>query len=299
MSVLIVGSVALDSVKTPFGEVSSALGGSATYASVASSFFCVPHIIGVVGEDFPQEYISLLDNRGIDVKGLEVVKGKTFHWSGYYEYDLNTAHTLDTQLNVFQEFSPKLPESHKSIPYVFLANIDPDLQLSVLDQVKSPKLTVCDTMNFWIQNKKASLLKVLKSVDIVLLNDGEARELCETPNLLKASRMILDMGPKWVIVKKGEHGAIMVSEKGIFSAPAYPLEIIFDPTGAGDSFAGGLIGYLSQQDEITDEKIRQAIIYGSAIASFNVESFSLDRLREISIEDIEDRFEEFRRISIF
>lgn len=299
-NLVIVGSVALDSVKTPFGEVKDALGGAAVYSSYASSFFAQPGIVGVVGSDFPEQHLQLLQQKGIDVSGIEVSKkGKTFRWEGYYEYDMNDAKTVRTELGVFASFQPKLPESFRSTDYVFLANIDPELQLKVLQQVKKPKLTLLDTMNYWISNKKRQLLEVVSKVDVLLLNDGEARQLFETPNLVKAAAAALELGPKFVIIKKGEHGALLFSDGNHFSAPSYPLEAIKDPTGCGDSFAGALIGYLAGRDSASEKDIRKAIIYGSVVASFNAEDFSLERMKRLTVGEIEKRYSEFEKIREF
>ena len=299
MSVLVVGSVAFDSVKTPFGEVDEALGGSGTYFSVSASYFTDVCLVAVVGEDFPQEHVDMLKSHKIDVSGLERRPGKTFRWKGYYEYDLNTAHTVDTQLNVFADFKPDLPENYRDCEYVFLANIDPVLQARVLDQVKKPKLVACDTMNFWIEGKLADLKKTLSRVNLLIINDGEARELAKEPNIVKAARKILEWGPSTLIVKRGEYGALMIDAHSIFSAPAYPLEFVFDPTGAGDTFAGGLMGYLSSNGAVKDDVMRQAIIYGSTMASFNVEDFSLNRLRKLSRDEIDTRFRFFKKMTHF
>lgn len=297
--VLIVGSVALDNVKTPFGDVKDALGGAAVYSSVAAGYFSPVNLVGVVGEDFPSEHVEFLSSRGIDLTGLQYMAGETFKWSGFYEFDMNQAHTLETKLNVFRDFKPQIPESYKESEYVFLANIDPELQLQVLDQIKSPKLTVCDTMNFWIESKKDALLEVLMRVDIVFMNDAEVRQLCDTFSVIKAANMIREMGPSVVIVKKGEHGAVMISDDAYFSAPSYPLEEVRDPTGAGDSFAGGFIGYIASTDNVCDSTLRQAVIYGSTLASYNVEDFSLRRLSALSREDIVNRYCEFRSFAHF
>ena len=297
--VLIVGSVALDNVKTPFGDVKNALGGAAVYSSVAAGYFSPVNLVGVVGEDFPSEHVEFLSSRGIDLTGLQYMVGETFKWSGFYEFDMNQAHTLETKLNVFQHFKPQIPESYKKSEYVFLANIDPELQLQVLDQIESPKLTVCDTMNFWIESKKDALLEVLKRVDIVFMNDAEVRQLCDTFSVIKAANMIREMGPSVVIVKKGEHGAVMISDDAYFSAPSYPLEEVRDPTGAGDSFAGGFIGYIASTDNVCDSTLRQAVIYGSTLASFNVEDFSLRRLSALSREEIDGRYCEFQSFAHF
>ena len=299
MSLLVVGSVAFDSVKTPFGEVDEVLGGSATYFSTAASYFTDVSLVAVVGDDFPDKHLKFLKSRNIDIEGIEKREGKTFRWKGEYGYELNEAQTLDTQLNVFQSFKPKLPESYKEKKIVFLANIDPDLQRDVLEQVNNPSLIACDTMNFWIGGKRESLLKTLSLVDILLINDGEARELSNEPNLVKAARKIHSYGPKTLIIKRGEYGALMFKDNKIFSAPAYPLETIFDPTGAGDSFAGGFMGYLANTMNFDESNIRRAIIFGSVMASFNVESFSLDRLRSLDYEEVKNRFTEFKGLTHF
>ncbi len=299
MSLLVVGSVAFDSVKTPFGEVDEVLGGSATYFSTAASYFADVAVVAVVGDDFPDKHLKFLKSRSIDIEGIEKREGKTFRWKGEYGYELNEAKTLDTQLNVFQSFKPNLPESYKEKKIVFLANIDPDLQRDVLEQVNSPSLIACDTMNFWIEGKRESLLKTLSLVDILLINDGEARELSNEPNLVRAARKIHSYGPKTLIIKRGEYGALMFKDNKIFSAPAYPLETIFDPTGAGDSFAGGFMGYLANTMNFDESNIRRAIIFGSVMASFNVESFSLDRLRSLDYEEVKNRFTEFKGLTHF
>ncbi len=299
MAVLIVGSIALDSVKTPFGEAEEVLGGSATYASYAASFFTTPYLVGVVGKDFPEKHIELLRGKSIDLKGLMVEEGKTFRWKGYYDFDLNSAKTLSTCLNVFQNFRPRLPEEYRKIKNVFLGNIDPDVQLEVIDQVESPELVVGDTMNFWISNKKEALLKVLKKINVLVINDAEARQLSEEPNLIKAGKNLLSFGPEYIIIKKGEHGALLFSDSVFFSLPAYPLESLYDPTGAGDSFAGGFIGYLSGIDNFNGSEFKKALVYGSVVASFDVEDFSLNRLVKLNKEDIDRRYKEFVNISHF
>jgi len=299
MSLLVVGSVAFDSVKTPFGEVDEVLGGSATYFATAASYFTDVAIVAVVGDDFPEEHLTFLKSRKINTAGIERKEGKTFRWKGEYGYELNEARTLDTQLNVFQSFQPKLPESYKGRRVVFLANIDPDLQREVLSQVKEPALVACDTMNFWIEGKRESLLETLKLVDMLLINEGEARELSKQPNLVKAAEIILSFGPKALVIKRGEYGALMFQKGKIFSAPAYPLESVFDPTGAGDSFAGGFMGYLSSTMNFEESNIRKAIIFGSVMASYNVESFSLDRMKALDYSEIESRFREFKALTHF
>lgn len=299
MSLLVVGSVAFDSVKTPFGQVDEAIGGSATYFSLSAGFFNDIHLVAVVGEDFPDKEIEFLNTRNVDTLGLQRVQGKTFRWKGEYSFELNEARTLETQLNVFEKFSPKIPESYRDAKYVFLANIDPELQLSVLQQVKSPEFVGMDTMNFWIGGKRDALLKVLRKVNILTINDGEARQLTEEANLVKAARKILSYGPKILIIKRGEYGALMFNGVNIFSVPAYPLETVFDPTGAGDSFAGGLMGYLSNVQEVNDESLRQAMIFGSVMASFNVEDFSINRMRGLTYEEIKKRFRMFKDLTHF
>jgi sugar/nucleoside kinase (ribokinase family) len=299
MSVLVVGSVALDSIKTPFGKRDDILGGSATFFSIAASFFNKVDMVAAVGEDFPRAYIDIFRRRGIGLDGLTVSPGKTFRWKGFYEYDLNTAHTLSTHLNVFRDFDPKVPKHLRRPDILFLANIDPGLQRNVLTQVKRPRLVACDSMNYWIQNKRSCLVSLLKSVDIFLVNDAEARQLSGESNLIKAARAILRLGPKAVVIKRGEHGVIYFSKSQHFVAPAYLLEKIFDPTGAGDTFAGGLIGYLSGARCVNDAAIRKGIIYGSVMASFTVEAFSVSRLTGITEKDIAKRFDHFRAITRF
>ena len=297
--VLIVGSVALDSVKTPLGQVRDALGGAAVYSSVAASYFAPVMVVGVVGEDFPKEYLDFLAGRGIDTCGIQIRPGKSFRWGGSYEYDLNQAHTLFTELNVFEHFRPEIPPSYRRAEFVFLANIDPDLQIEVLEQVGRPKLAACDTMNFWIENKRDALLEVLKRVDVAFMNDAEIRQLVGTGSLVKAASEVRRLGPNIVIVKKGEHGALMFCDEICFAAPSYPLEEVVDPTGAGDSFAGGFIGYLAHTGDTSERNIRRAVIYGSTMASYNVEGFSLDRLRRLTPRDISSRYNEFREMVFF
>jgi sugar/nucleoside kinase (ribokinase family) len=298
--VLIVGSMALDSVRTPAGEVQNALGGAADYSSVAASFFSPVQLVGVVGDDFPVEHLDYLKSRNIDLEGVQIVPGgKTFRWAGYYDFDLNVAHTLDTQLNVFADFKPALPEDYKDARYVFLANIDPELQLEVLNQVKSPKLTVCDTMNFWIEGKKDALIEVLKRVDVAVMNDAEVRQLTGKMSVITGARALQDLGPQTVIVKKGEHGALLFHGDQHFSAPSFPIEEICDPTGAGDSFAGGFIGYVASQNDTSEITFRKAVVYGSVMASYNVEDFSLNRLRTLTLDDVNMRYRSFQKIAHF
>src|SRR5688500_2480867 len=299
MTVLVVGSVALDSVETPFGKAEDVLGGSGTFFSASASHLTPVQLVGVVGSDYPVEKLSRLAERGVDLAGLERASGESFRWRGRYRHDLNSAETLETKLGVFSHFSPKIPEQFRSAPFVFLANIDPRLQLQVLDQVQQPKLVACDTMNFWIESRRPELLELMKRVDLILLNDGEARQLTEHSNLVKAARWILDRGPKFVIIKKGEHGAFMFTEKTVFYAPAYPLEDVFDPTGAGDAFAGGFMGYLARTGDLSEPSLKRAVVYGSAMGSFAVERFSIQRFHEISRDEIRERVKEFYRLVSF
>jgi sugar/nucleoside kinase (ribokinase family) len=291
---LVVGSVALDSVETPFGKVQEVLGGSATYFSYSASFFTQVRLVATVGEDFPDSHLRLLQDRGVDTAGLQTSKGRTFRWAGQYGYDLNEAKTLDTQLNVFADFRPKLGEAVRHTPFLFLANIDPELQLDVLDQMKErPRLVALDTMNFWIQGKQEALRRVLARVDVVTINDGEARQLASEPNLIRAARAIASLGPRTVVVKRGEYGALMLTDGSFFFVPAYPLESVYDPTGAGDTFAGGFMGYLAAQDRVDAAAMRRALAYGSVMASFTVEDFSLTRLTRLKPADIADRYTAF------
>ena len=297
--ILAVGSVALDSVKTPFGEVRDALGGSATFFSASARFFSPVSIVAVVGMDFPQKHLSLIKKLGVGTNDLQKVPGKTFRWKGRYDYDLNNAQTLRTDLNVFQSFRPVISKENRKSPFVFLANIDPEIQRSVLDQVDDPLLTACDTMNYWIQNKKNSLLKLLKKVDIFLCNDNEARQLTGEHHLIQCARWILARGPRLLVIKKGENGVVCFSKKFLFIAPAYLLENIFDPTGAGDTFAGGFIGYLTRSPKLSEQIVREAVIYGSVLASYNVESFSLNRLAMLKPREIESRYRQFKQMTKF
>ncbi|MDR3707546.1 MAG: PfkB family carbohydrate kinase [Capsulimonadaceae bacterium] len=297
---VIVGSMALDNVKTPAGEVTDSLGGAANYSAVAASFFTPVNLVGVIGDDFPQTHLDYLESRNIDLAGVDRIDGgKTFSWSGYYDFDLNIAHTTDTQLNVFADFKPTLPDAYRKASYVFLANIDPVLQLDVLNQVEKPRLTLCDTMNFWITSKRDALIEVLSRVDVAFMNDAEARQLTGCMSTIKAAKAIQKLGPKTVIVKKGEHGALLFHEDEHFSAPSYPLEDIVDPTGAGDSFAGGFIGYIASEGDITPKTMRRAVVYGSVMASFNVEDFSLNRMRRLTPHHIAERYRKFKEIAYF
>jgi sugar/nucleoside kinase (ribokinase family) len=299
MSVLVVGSVALDSVETPFGKADDVLGGSANFFSASASLLTKVSVVGVIGSDYPVDKLEPLKKRGVDYSGLEKAEGQSFRWRGRYRHDLNSAETLETHLGVFSHFSPKIPDKLRDSPFVFLANIDPRLQLDVLEQVKKPKLVACDTMNFWIQSRRPDLLKLLGRVDLVTLNDAEARQLTEKFNLVQAAQWIMARGPRHVIIKKGEHGAFMFTQNSIFFAPAFPLESVFDPTGAGDSFAGGFIGYLSATGDLSEANMRRAVIYGSVMGSFAVEKFSIDRLLTLTRAEIDQRVRDMRRLVTF
>lgn len=299
MSVLVVGSVALDSVETPFGKADEVLGGSATYFSAAASHLTPVSLVGVVGEDYPMSRLEALTGRGVDLAGLQHARGSSFRWRGRYQHDLNSAQTLETHLGVFSHFEPQIPAQFRSSPFVFLANIDPRLQLSVLSQVDRPRLVACDTMNFWIESRRPELLELLGQVDLITLNDAEARQLTEESNLVRAARWIMARGPDRVIIKKGEHGAFMFTHDTIFFAPAYPLESVFDPTGAGDSFAGGFMGYVARTGDLSDDNLRRAVVYGSAMGSFAVERFSVERLLELDAATIDGRVREFQRLVSF
>jgi hypothetical protein len=303
MSLLVLGSIALDTVKTPLDERADLLGGSASYAAVAASFFSPVNLVGIVGEDFPKEHIEFFKGRNIDLAGLQVVPGKTFRWSGEYMWDMNTRETRSVELNVFETFTPALPEGYRQTPIVLLANIAPDLQHHVLDQVSQPRFVIADTMDLWINIAKDSLSRLIGRVDMLILNDGEARQFTGETSLIKAGKKIRDMGPAYVAIKKGEHGCLLFGpEAEFFSCPAFPLEDIHDPTGAGDTFAGGLAGYLAANcgtGEVTFEALKKAVVYGSVLASFNVEAFSLERLKTVDSAQIESRYDLFRRISQF
>jgi len=299
VGIVVVGTVAFDTVETPFGRGENVLGGSATYFSTSASFFTDVSLVAVVGDDFPDEHVQFLKSREINTDGLQRIPGKTFHWTGRYGYDLNEAQTLDTKLNVLMEFKPDLPESYRDAEYLFLANIDPDLQMEVLEQVRNPKVVACDTMNFWISSKPDALKKVLQKVDIVVINEGEARQFTGEANLVKAARQIIALGCKRLVVKRGEYGVLMFTPQSVFAAPAYPLEDVFDPTGAGDTFAGGFMGYLSSTGNLSEEGVRQALIFGSVMASFNVEDFSLDRMKRLEYREIEARYRSFKSLTHF
>ena len=299
MSILVVGSVALDSVETPFGTAKRVLGGSAVFFSSAASLLCPVRVVGVVGEDYPLEELDFLVERDVDLAGIERAPGESFFWAGRYSYDLSSRETLETRLGVFAEFKPRIPDEFKDSRFVFLGNIDPVLQLDVLDQVRSPEVVVCDTMDYWIDGSCGALLELLKRVDILMLNDAEARELADDHNLLRAARWIQERGPELVVVKKGEHGAVLYGPEWVFFVPGFPLEVVFDPTGAGDAFAGGFLGYLASIRSLTADDYRRAMVYGSAMGSFAVESFSVERLQTLQNEEILRRILEFKELTAF
>lgn len=301
MSILVVGSVAYDTVKTPSGSRQDSLGGSAMYFSVSSSYFTAISLVAVVGDDFEESHVRMLEAHKVDVSGLERQSGQTFRWSGVYgTEDVNTRSTLDTQLNVFADFSPKLSETQRRQDYLFLANIDPELQLDVLNQMATrPKLVALDSMNFWIEGKNNALNEIIKNVDVLFMDEGEAREFSGQANLVKAARHIREMGPKIVVVKRGEHGVLLFNGDSVFAAPAFPLETVVDPTGAGDSFAGGFMGYLSATNDLSLDGFRRATVLGSVMGSFCVEDFSADRIGHLNSEDIDTRFRAFADLSNF
>lgn len=297
--ILTVGSVAFDSVRTPFGEASRVVAGAATYFSIAASFFTDVRLVGVVGDDFTEEHITVFDGRQIDLAGLQRVAGETFRWRGEYSFDLNTRESIYTHLNVFENFHPVIPEAFRDTPYVFLANINPSLQLDVLNQVRAPEFIALDTMNYWIEGTPDDLARVLNRVHVLIINDEEARELSGESNLVKAARVIHGMGPERLVIKRGEHGVLMTRDKGFFAVPGLPLEEVHDPTGAGDTFAGGFIGYLAAAGSLSDDVIAQAIIAGSSMASFAVEDFGLSRLLRLTDDEVRQRFVEFKRLTHF
>ena len=298
-SILVVGSVALDSVKTPSGESREALGGSAVYFSLAARLFSQVHLVGVVGKDFPQQHKLCLKNRGIDIDGLEVLPGKTFRWSGAYGRNLNSAKTLETKLNVFETFRPKLSASHKSVPVAFLANIDPELQWDVLSQMSRPAIVACDTMNFWISLKKAALKELLSRVDVFFVNEEEARKLSGEPNNFRAAKRLSQWGPSVIVIKKGEHGAMLWANNKLYAFPAYPLEDVADPTGAGDSFAGGFFGYVTKTGNTSWDNLKKACVAGSVMASFCVEKMGTKRLLSINSSDVNRRLKDFKTLTHF
>ncbi|MDD5317333.1 MAG: PfkB family carbohydrate kinase [Candidatus ainarchaeum sp.] len=296
---VVVGSMALDDIRTPFGEVKKTLGGAATYAGIAASIFTKVGVIAVVGKDFPEEHIRFLNGKGIDTRGVKFAEGRTFRWSAYYEYDMAQAHTLKTELNVFSGFSPEVPDGFSGAGHVFLANIDPKLQMHVLGQMRDARFTALDTMNFWIGRSRQRLTEAIGKVDAVFINDAELRQLCGTHSLVKAAKHVLRMGPEFVVVKKGEHGALLFSAEGAFSAPAFPLEDVIDPTGAGDSFAGAAMGWLAKSGGADEKQVRKAVIYGTAVASFNAEHFGAGKLRGLTIEEVEERVRRLAELSRF
>lgn len=297
-NLVILGSIGLDDIETPFGTAKGALGGSGIYAACAASFFAKPDLISIVGKDMPKEHIGLLKQRGIDLTGVSICE-KTFRWSGFYEYDMNEAKTKKTELNSLLEFKAEVPEVYRSPEFLFLANIDPEHQLSVLRKMKTKPFVIVDTMNFWIASKKDKLLEVIKKADLVVINEGEARQLFGTPNLIKAGKILLDLGPEYAVIKKGEHGALLFSSENYFSAPGYPLEEVKDPTGAGDSFAGALAGYLAKTKDTSERNVRKAVVYGSAVASCCAEAFSLDYLKDTKYKNIKERYGVFKKIRKF
>jgi sugar/nucleoside kinase (ribokinase family) len=299
MSILCVGSVALDSVETPFGKAERVIGGSAVYFTAAASLFTHVKVVGVVGEDYPLEKLDFLSSRGADLSGIEQREGDSFFWAGRYHFDLNTRDTLQTELGVFADFEPKIPEESRGARVVFLGNIDPALQHDVLDQIESPEIVACDTMNYWIESSRDSLLELLGRVRILIVNDEEVRQLAGEANLLKAARWVQSRGPEIVVVKKGEHGAMLFADDWLFFVPGFPLEEVFDPTGAGDSFAGGFMGYLASVDSLSASNLRRAMVYGSVMGSYAVEKFSVERLVDLPFADIELRLVEFRDITAF
>jgi sugar/nucleoside kinase (ribokinase family) len=299
MGILAVGSVALDSIKTPFGQRDEILGGAASYFSVAASYFADVSMIAVVGEDFPIDHISFFQRKGIDTSGLQHKNGRTFRWKGEYGSDMNSRTTLDTQLNVFADFAPELLADHRSQEYLFLGNIDPELQLSVLEQMKQPRLVACDTMNYWIESKREALLKTLSKTDLLIINDSEARQLADEQNLIRAAQRIRSFGPKMLVIKRGEYGAMLFSHNLVFSVPAFPIENVLDPTGAGDTFAGGMVGYLAAARTFDDAALRRAVAFGTVMASLSVMSFGPQQLGDLTFPEIQARYREFRKITVF
>jgi sugar/nucleoside kinase (ribokinase family) len=299
MSVLVVGTVAFDSIETPSGSAERILGGSASYFALGASFFAPVRVVGVIGQDFPQDYLDLFTERNIDITGIKRENGDTFHWRGRYHEDINQRDTIELHLNVLAGYQPELPDNYRDAEYVFLGNIDPLMQMSVLDQIRRLKLVACDTMDHWIGTSKDELLKVLKRIETLVINDSEARLLSGYDNIVKAARAILRMGPKTVLIKRGEYGVLQFSDNSVFATPAYPLEEVFDPTGAGDSFAGGMMGHLARTGDVTDSGLRRAIVYGSVVASFTVEDFGVKRLSELSLPEIEERYQRFVQLTDF
>lgn len=299
MSILVVGTVAFDSIETPHGSAERLLGGSASYFAVAASFFAPVQIVGVIGQDFPRQYLELFSHRGVDIQGLQGEQGETFRWRGRYHEDLNVRDTVELHLNVLAGFVPRLPLSYRDAEYVFLGNIDPAMQAEVLSQLRQARLIACDTMDHWIEGSRSELAKVLRQVEILVINDSEARLLSGEHNVVRAARAILKMGPKVVLIKRGEYGVLQFSDSAVFATPAYPLEEVFDPTGAGDSFAGGFLGYLARSGDHSRGGLRRAIVYGSVVASFTVEDFGLGRLTELKLAEIEERYQRFIELTDF
>lgn len=299
MSLLIIGSIGLDTIKTPFGLKKDILGGSGIYASVSAGFFSPTVLLGVAGSDFSKEHLDFLTSKNVDVSYIQIAQGQTFRWEGYYEYDMNQAHTVATHLNVYDHFSALLPKELKESEYVFLANFDPEKQLKIIEQLENPKFIAADTMNFWIDSKRPVLHQLIKKIDYLFMNEAEARQFMETPNLIVAAQRLIELGLKGVIIKKGEHGALLFNQEGYFSAPSFPQGDLRDPTGAGDTFAGAFMGYLAHSNGLSQENIRRAIVIGSVMASFNIEDFSLERMRSLSKKEIVGRFEEVKRMAQF
>jgi sugar/nucleoside kinase (ribokinase family) len=300
VGLLVVGSIALDSVVTPFGETADALGGAAVFFSMAGAVLHNPvQVVGVVGSDFPEAHLKKLAARGVDLAGVERKEGESFRWKARYSYDLNSRETLETRLGVFAQFQPRIPEKFRAAKFVFLGNIDPELQLNVLDQVKQPTLVACDTMNYWIQGKKDLLLELLRHIDILMVNDSEARELSGDWNIYRAARWILGRGPKMVVIKQGDHGALLVDPETIFKVPAYPLQDVFDPTGAGDAFAGGFMAHVARTGDLSFPNLRRAMVYGSAMGSLAVEAFGVQRLEQVTLPEVRARVKAFRDLVHF
>ena len=304
MGILVVGSVAIEDVRTPTGGRTRTLGGACTYFATAASLYGPVAMVGIVGTDFPQEHIEFFKSRGIDLRGLQIAEGKTFFWSGRYGDDLDDVETLDTQLNVFAGFHPVLPKDLCNSEYVFLANIDPDLQIEVLEQVQAPRLAALDSMNYWMTSKRESLAHAMSRVDVVLLNESEVRLYTQEPNLIRGARRILEVGPRALVIKRGEHGAMLVSrgkgaQESLFVTPACPVENVVDPTGAGDTFAAGFMGYLARTGDLSFGALRRAVVHGTMVASFTIQDYSIDRLRSLSLAEIEDAYDEFRCLTYF
>ncbi len=299
MSILVVGTVAFDSIETPYGSAERVMGGSASYFAVAASFFAPVKVVGVIGQDFPQSYLDIFSRHGVDTEGLRREEGATFHWRGRYHEDLNLRDTIELHLNVLSGYVPRIPESYRNVEYVFLGNIDPAMQMEVLNQLRQIRLVACDTMDHWIQGSAKELRKVLGRIEMLVINDSEARLLSGDHNIVRAARGILKMGPKTVLVKRGEYGVLQFSDSSIFATPAYPLEEVFDPTGAGDSFAGGFMGQLARSRDHSERGQRRAIVYGSVVASFAVEDFGLKRLTTLSLGEIEERYRRFLHLTDF